>query len=144
MKKQNLNDLILFQLDKTNKMAKQYSQCEFDRLKLDITVDQWVLLKIIEENGPLSQRELAALSVRDPASITRTLDLMEKKSWINRESIPGNRRQYNIQLSEDGKKFVKTNMKMIKKHRLKSTNGFNKEELELLKNMLKKIQDNML
>ncbi len=140
---QDLNDVILFQIEKTNKTAKQYSQKEFDRIGLGITVDQWVLLKIIEKHQPLSQKELAIQSLRDPASITRTLDLLENKNYIERAAIVDNRRQYNISLTPAGEKFVSDNMKMVDAHRQQSTAGFTQEQLTELKNMLIKIQQNM-
>jgi len=138
-----IEDVILFQLDKTNKNAKMYSQREFDRKKLGITVDQWVLLKIIEESGQLSQSELAVKSLRDPASITRTLDLLEKKQFILREAIANNRRQYNVRLTKTGVGFIKKHMGMVKKHRKRSIRGFSPGELESLKSMLQRIQKNM-
>lgn len=143
MKKEDINDVILFQIDKTSKISKQYTQREFDRLGFEITVEQWVLLKIIEENTPLSQKELAQKSFRDPASITRTLHVLEKKNFIRRENIPNNRRQYNIQLTEVGKGFVNTNIDLIKQYRKKSTDGLTAEELQLLRSLLLKIQQNM-
>src|SRR5687768_6069159 len=97
--KNSLNDVILFIIDQTSKIARQYSQNEFDLLKIDVTVEQWVLLKIIHENEGLSQTVLAEKSHRDPASITRTLDLLEKKRLILRQPIPENRRQYNLKLT---------------------------------------------
>ncbi|WP_298502732.1 MarR family transcriptional regulator [uncultured Maribacter sp.] len=139
----NIEDVILFQIDKTSKISKKYSQKEFDRINLGITIDQWVLLKIIEETAPISQKELADKSLRDPASITRTLDILEKKQLLLREPILNNRRQYNIILTSNGAKFVKNNIAMIKEHRKKSLEGFSKKEKELLKNLLLKIQKNM-
>ncbi|MEP0984629.1 MarR family transcriptional regulator [Ekhidna sp.] len=138
-----IENVILFQIDLTSKLAKSYSQQEFDRIGLDITVEQWILLKIVEESEGLSQRELASKSNRDPASITRTLDLLEKKNMIQRELIPGNRRQYRIILAEEGKKFIKIHMPLIEKHRKNSIKGLTDKEIQLLHDMLKKIQNNM-
>ena len=139
----NLNSVALFQIDKTSKVAKQYSQKVFDNLNLGITVDQWVLLKIIEEHAPLSQKELAIKSTRDPASITRTLDILEKKGLSQRMPTPGNRRQYNVQLSKKGRSFVEKNMDTIVRLRNKSLEGFREEECKLLIDMLLRIQGNM-
>ncbi len=139
----NIEDVILFQIDKTSKISKKYSQKEFDRINLGITIEQWILLKIIEEFEHISQKELADKSLRDPASITRTLDILEKKQLLLREPIPNNRRQYNIKLTTEGITFVKKHMKMIKEHRKKSLEGFSSEEVELLRNLLLKIQHNM-
>jgi DNA-binding MarR family transcriptional regulator len=138
-----IEDVILFQLDKTNKNAKMYAQREFDRLQLGITVDQWVLLKIIEESEQLSQIELAEKSLRDPASITRTLDLLEKKLLLRREPIIDNRRQYRVALTRQGKAFVRKHMAMVIRHRKRSVRGFSAQELEQLKAMLLRIQENM-
>ncbi len=143
MTNKEIEGVILFQLDITNKIAKQFSQREFDRLKLGITIDQWVLLKIIDDFGKLSQVELAQTSVRDPASITRTLDLLEKKGFIQRNAIASDRRQYSIELTNEGKKFVTKNMVMVKEHRNKSIAGFTDEELNSLSSMLNRIQKNM-
>jgi len=138
-----LKDVILFQIDQTSKVSKQYSQREFEKLNFGITVEQWILLKIISESEQLSQKELAVKSFRDPASITRTLDILEQKNFVIRESIPKNRRAYNISLSKEATKFIKKNIAVIKKHREKSTKGFSLKELSLLSSMLKRIQKNM-
>lgn len=139
----SIESIILFQIDKTSKIAKQYSQREFDRLRLGITVDQWVLLKIIHESENISQKELADRSFRDPASITRTLDLLHTMKLVDREPVPNNRRQYQILLSETGKRFVDTHMPMIQRHRQKSIAGMSEKELERLSSLLLKIQENM-
>lgn len=143
MSRQNIEDVILFQIDRTSKISKIYSQREFDKKNLGITVDQWVLLKIIDEYQPISQRELADRSNRDPASITRTLDILEKNDIIIRKAIPDNRRQYHVELTTHGSSFVKENMKMISRHREKSIQGFSDRQLSQLKSMLIKIQENM-
>ncbi|MEO0895680.1 MAG: MarR family transcriptional regulator [Bacteroidota bacterium] len=143
MKEQDLEDLILFQIDRANKMAKIYSQRKMDKAGIDITVDQWVLLKIIEKWEELSQRELAEHSKRDPASITRTLHILQQKGFVNREPLPDNRRQYSVKLSQAGKAFVKKNMALVTSLRQKSINGFSDEELHQLRDMLVRIQENM-
>lgn len=139
----DIRKVILFQIDQTSKIAKQYSQREMDRRELGITVDQWVLLKVIEEGAPLSQKELGTRAKRDPASITRTLDLLEKKGLIERASMENNRRQYNILLTKTGAEFVASNFELIKSMRERSTMGFTEEEVALLHSMLKRIQANM-
>lgn len=138
-----IEDVILFQIDKTNKIAKQYSQRIFDQLGLGITIDQWVLIKIISEKGPLSQKDLSIRSFRDPASITRTLDILEKKEYTIRTSVPGNRRTFNIELTKKGTLFIDKNFNIIKEMRDKSMEGFTTEELTFLSKSLNKIQVNM-
>ena len=138
-----IEEVILFQIDLTSKVSKQYSQREFDKLKLNITVEQWVILKIISENNNLSQKELAIKSYRDPASITRTIDLLEIKQLLLREAIPNNRRTYNVILTKKGEDFINSNMKTVLEHRKLSIQGLSKKELEQLSEILAKIRANM-
>lgn len=138
-----LEQVILFQIDKTSKISKIYSQREFDRRGLGINIDQWVLLKIIHENEGISQRELATISHRDPASITRTLSLLEKKGLVSRKVIPENKRQHEVFLSEEGRDFIEDNMPMVLEHRAKSLEGFSNVEVQLLHDLLLRIQENM-
>jgi MarR family transcriptional regulator, transcriptional regulator for hemolysin len=137
-----LGSVLLYVIDETSKVAKQYSQKEFESIKIGVTVDQWVLLKIIQTNTPLSQIELAVKSHRDPASVTRTLDILESKKLIKRAPIPGNRRQYNIQLTKEGNAFILKYMPSIEKQRSKGLYGFSKSEGEQLKSLLLRIQKN--
>ena len=139
----NIDQVILFQIERTSKLSKLYSQRELDRLGLDITVEQWIILKIIHESEGISQKELAIMSLRDPASITRTLDLLQKKSLIERQSIPENRRQYNIVLTVRGEAFIAENMPTISALRAKSIEGMSTAEIQMLSNLLRRIQENM-
>lgn len=139
----DLEGIILFQIERTSKVAKKYSQRELDKINFGITIEQWILLKIIHESKELSQKELANRSLRDPAAITRTLDLLAKKDLIERKDIPNNRRQYNISLTTMGMKFIEENLPIIKGQREQSLKGFNEEEIKSLKSMLLRIQENM-
>ncbi len=142
-KSQKIESVVLFQIEQASKASKVYSQREFDKLGLGITIDQWVLLKIISESEDLTQKELASKSYRDPASITRTLDLLGNKGFITRESVPDNRRSYHIVLTNIGSQFIATHLPMILEHRKKSVEGLSKTELNSLSDMLQKIRENM-
>lgn len=139
-----LHDVSLFLIDQTARKSKHYSQKIFDDQKIDIIVDQWVLLKIIEENIPMSQKELAEKSLRDPASITRTVDKLEKKGYVSREKMAKDRRQHLICMRKKGKVFIDQNMALISEMRKQSLSGFTNEEISLLNQMLIRIQQNFI
>lgn len=138
-----IEDVILFQVEQASKVAKQYSQRKLDELGIKITVEQWVLLKIISESTELTQRELALKSSRDPASITRTLDILQKKGFITRQDVPNNRRSYYIILTKTGDEFIKENMDFVTGLREQSVKGFSRDELLQLSEMLERIKENM-
>ena len=143
MIQKDIQSIILLQIDKTSKIAKSYSQKEFDLSGMEITIDQWLLLKIIAESNEISQKELADKSLRDPASITRTLDLLTKKDYVLRQPILNNKRQYNLTLTKKGNEFVEEHKEKVAQHKKKSVKGFSKDELMMLNALLKRIQKNM-
>ncbi len=143
MIKQELFDVIPFLIEQVSKKARKYSQREFDEKQLGITVDQWVLLKIVEQNNGISQRELADLSMRDAASITRSLDLLEKMSLISRNPIDGNRRQYSIKLESKGQAYIERHMEMVQQHRAQLVKGFSSTEINQIKELLKRMIENL-
>lgn len=143
MIKDDLYSVVPFLIEQVSKKARRYSQRAFDEKGLGITIDQWVLLKIIEKHEDISQRELADISMRDGASITRSLDLLEKSDLITRESIPGNRRQYRVTLKEKGANFIRENMSLINEHRVQLVNGLSDSEIEQLKTFLIRMTKNV-
>ncbi len=54
-----------FLLDRTARRVKQYAQRKFKLGEFDVTVDQWLVLKNLDENGLISQTELAVLVFKD-------------------------------------------------------------------------------
>ncbi len=139
-----LEQVSLFLIDQTSRKAKQYSQSVFDNSGIDLLVDQWVLLKIIDENIPMSQKELATKSFRDPASITRTIDILEKKGYVRREKLASDRRQYIVMMSEKGKKLISSKIEIINEMRARSLKGFSEHDALQLNSMLLKIQNNFI
>ena len=140
---QDIESVILFLLDQTSKKAKRYTQKAFDTAQMGVTVDQMVLLVLIDGREPLTQDHIAEISQRDKASIARTLDLLEKKGYVERTPDPQSRRQNQVKLTTEGKSFVADHMDIVRYHRRKSLEGFSNEDIAVLKELLMRIQQNM-
>lgn len=139
----NIQNEILFLIEQASKSAKRFSQRILDANDLGITVEQWVILKIINEQQGLSQKELAQKSDRDAASITRTLDILERNKFLKRKATPGNRRQYRISITDYGRSFVEENTDLINSLRAMCAMGLSPHDLETLKELLIKVRSNM-
>jgi MarR family transcriptional regulator, transcriptional regulator for hemolysin len=140
---QKLNEVIFFSIDQTNKKIKQYAQKQFVLHHIDITSEQWVLLKILEENNGISQVQLAEMSLKDTASITRMIDILEKKELIARTDDPNDRRRFTLSLTTKGQAYIKQHMPVVQAIREQGIKGFSQEELSTLKRLLEKVEKNM-
>jgi len=71
------------------------------------------------------------------------LDLLEKQEMTKRVSIEGDRRRYNIELSEKGRAFMAEHLDMLFALRAEGIEDISDQELATTMNVLKKIQANL-
>lgn len=70
----------------------------------DVTPEQWGVLLCLWRQEGLTQSELADRTVKDRTTITRILDLLEKKGLAERRRDPDDRRAFRIHLTEAGRR----------------------------------------
>lgn len=142
MENQHLNEIYLFHLEKAYKQFKKYKNDCFKREGIDITGDQWVVLKNIHEREGINQRELAKRCYKEPASVTRILDILERKDWVERRSVENDRRTYELHTTDSGKSLVDKILPLAVEIRAKGIEGLEAEEVSRLKEMLVRVFEN--
>jgi MarR family transcriptional regulator, transcriptional regulator for hemolysin len=138
----DLNTVIPFVIEQTSALAKQNSQKGFDAAKTPITVDQWILLKAIDENAGLTQVELAGKLCKSASSMTRTLEALDKKGLLKRERLVGNRKYYTIKLTNEGSHLMLKSMPIIEQTVFKGLQGLSKKNAAQLKLLLLRMKKN--
>ena len=91
-----------FKIDTTIKKIRSALQKQLNAAGFDLTVDQWVLIDHIKKGPGISQNELAELTFKDPPTVTRIIDLLQKKELVERTPATGDRRKFNLFLTEKG------------------------------------------
>ena len=69
-------ETLIIQLDTLVKRVKQEVSQSLQMDEINITADQWILLRLVMEHGGLTQKDLAALAGKDKPTVTRMLELM--------------------------------------------------------------------
>jgi DNA-binding MarR family transcriptional regulator len=107
-----------FKIDTTIKKIRSFMQKNLDIAKIDLTVDQWVVIDHIHPKPGISQNELAEITVKDAPTVTRILDLLVKKGFIERKMAGGDRRKFNIFLTSEGEKVYEKALVAVAKVRI--------------------------
>lgn len=136
-----LDEVYFFWLDRANKAYKQYAHKLFQEIGVNITDDQWIVIKRIDEQPGINQKTLSKDLYKDPASITRILDNLVKKDLVIRE-MGNDRRTFNLTLTKSGKAVVKKVLPVAIKGRAKGLEGLSKNDTAKLIEMLKTISTN--
>lgn len=133
-----------FRLEKTVKLMKlTLSRLLSQYPELDITVDQWVIMYLLDKNEHLSQQEIAESAFKDAPTVTRMLDLMETKNLVSRLQDNLDKRRFMIQLTLVGKEKLALMEPILKAFREDAYEGLTDDQLVLLDNTLNIIFNNL-
>lgn len=143
MQDQKLSEVVFFLMERAMRLAKDKTKAIFKREKYGVTIDQWIILKRISEVEEISQVEIANTTFKDPAAVTRMLDILVRKKLVERQANPDDRRAYMISLTKSGKALVNKMTPKVQEIRNFSLQTFTEEERNQLKYLLNKLYDNM-
>lgn len=132
-----------FILERTAKRMKQFFQAQLTLAAADITIDQWIVLQVLDSGIAKSQYEIAQQTFKDAPTVTRILDLLAQKQLIAREDDPDDRRRYNVRLTAEGRQKIDTIFPVIRAARLQAWEGLDDDEVDTLVSLLDKIFENL-
>ncbi|MEM6828943.1 MAG: MarR family transcriptional regulator [Bacteroidota bacterium] len=135
-----LSDVYFFWMERAVKAQHKAKNKLFKNLNIHLTSDQWMILKRLTEKEGQTQRELAASLSKDPASLTRSLDILQKESLLERRSA--DRRSFTVHLTDKGNQLVDRVMPEAIKFREKGIAGVSADEMTVFKKVLDTIYKN--
>lgn len=110
---------------------------------LDLTRNQWLLLKKLYARDGQMQKELAFITGRDKTSLGRLVTTMERKGFIDRIPLENDKRTKQIFLTEKGKATYLQSVPVFGNLVQELQEGIGAEKLREVITVLEKIQDNI-
>ena len=113
-------------------------------LPLGITLEQLHPLKILSHGGgAIGQRQMCALAGKTPANMTRILDRLANKGFIERRPDPEDRRAFTIVLTSTGEELVKQAVGLVTSYREQVLTGINEQDAAVCQRVLQRIAENL-
>lgn len=140
----NPTGTVLYSLEQAIKTYRRFCQHNISQHLDDITVDQWLALLVIDKYSELSQVEIARMIFKDYASLTRMIDLLVKRGYLQRKPNPKDRRRHLLELTPKGKEGIKLLSPTVNYNREQALRGFAPDEIQLLESFLQRIIKNCL
>ncbi len=131
-------------IGKTSKMVNMYISDVFQHNNIQVTKEQWIVLKILhEDNDGIIQNELAFITDRNKASLTRLINVMEKNNLVTRIPSKKDSRKNLIYITKTGKQLF-LRMKPLMLSSLETLqSGITDDEKKFFINVMTKIQTNL-
>jgi len=140
---ENLNHILFYTIEKSIKSYRQFAQRQIAAAGFDITIDQWLVLKTIEEDSTATQQQMAAKVFKDMASMTRIVELLVRKNYLLRKFNTSDRRRFDLELTATGKNLLQQIQPLIVSNRSTALKGISDENLQILQSELEKITSNV-
>lgn len=122
---------------------KQYTAAMLKQNNVGLTPEQFLLVDLLWNQGPMSQQKIADMMMKDKNSITKLVDALEKKGLVVRKKDTRDKRSNTLILTDKAEQ-MKLGAKEYGISMLdKVLEGISEEELKSFLETLGKLTDNM-
>jgi len=111
--------------------------------KHGVTVAQWMVLVVLWETDGLTQKELSQRVAVETATLSRTVDRMERDGLVTRDRSAVDRRQVHVRLTEHGAGLWRDLVPEAEANQERALDGISEDEEELLRTLLRRVITNM-
>lgn len=132
-----------YYLERTTRIVKLKFTQIFNEAGLDITPEQWVILDSLHHKDGLSQVDLATQSYKNAPTVSRIIDLLEKKALVERRRDEADRRVIKVFITDAGHELYTKIFPQVKALRKQSWEGLSEEDYEQFLRIINKVFSNM-
>lgn len=115
----------------------------FRRNEFAITIEQWGIINFLAVEDGVSQNQLALMQGKNHTSISRLIDNLIKKQFVNRISDSVDRRTNLIYLTEKGRRLQEKSVELVQEHNGKAFAGIDPEDIKICQKVLDQIVRNL-
>ncbi len=134
---------LYFQIELTARKIRRFGQNILTEHNINITIEQWLVLKVIYENKGINQIKVGAILVKDKPTISRMIKSLLTKNYIIKENTTDDLREFSLSLTKSGEELVKLLLPTIIDIRKKGLGNLSETEKEVTKTTLLKIRENL-
>ncbi|HEX2722880.1 MAG TPA: MarR family transcriptional regulator [Gemmatimonadaceae bacterium] len=137
-----LQDVLFYSLESAIKAYRRFAQARLSAAGIDITIDQWLVLNMIHESADITLQQIGAAVFKDFASVTRIVQLLERKGLLRRTPHPSDGRWSQLALTSAGKSVISAVEPIAQANRRKALDGIDARHQAQLRAVLKQIMEN--
>ncbi len=129
-------------LERTTRVVKLKFHRLFKELGIDMTPEQWVMMDSLYQNNDQSQKDLANASFKDAPTISRIIDVLQKKGWVVRNPSSQDRRIYIIHQTEEGRQLTEKLLMKVENIRVEGWGGLDMKDYKEFTRIINKVFEN--
>jgi DNA-binding MarR family transcriptional regulator len=115
---------------------------EFKEKQIELSIEQFVILSLLNSNCELIQRDLASQLQKDKSIIVRQINCLLENQFVVRMTNKDDKRVKNLILTKKGFERLNQMKEIASEVSTRLLTGISENELEVFQNVLHKIQEN--
>lgn len=108
--------------------------------KSGLTEQQWRILRVLEEHGPLDATKLSEQACLLLPSQTRIVQTLVEKGFVTRRTDPSDRRRQTVEITENGQQVIRDNIDEAGRLAVHIEEVLGKETVDQLLDILEKFE----
>ena len=108
----------------------------------EITPGQWNLINQLDQAGELSQKELATITHKEQATITRYLDTLERKGLVVRNKHKTDRRSHVVSTTDKAHELIRTVLPLTAITANRLIEGIDQQDIDTFVTVLAALKEN--
>lgn len=130
-------------IGKIGKLLGIHLKDAFAAVGVEMTREQFIVLKVLHDKDGAMQKELAFITERNKGSLARLISTLEKKGYVERKTPNADRRIKQIFLTKEGRAIFKKIKPVLYEVFVKVECGLSTFEIEQTIHILRKIEYNI-
>ncbi len=139
----NFETLPLYWVNRLSAMSRRELGLRFKAAGHDVSPEEWAILLLLWREDSQNPGEMSARTVRDPTTMTRLIDGMVRKGFVERRADTSDRRRSNICLTQMGRGLEPALISLAKPMIEAGMAGISEEDLKTTVQVLAKMVANM-
>ena len=123
MADRRLQDVVFYSLDSAIKTYRRFAQARLTAAGIDVTIDQWLVLRTIQESPDVTLQQVGVVVFKDFASVTRIVQLLERKGLLRRKPHLSDRRRSELVLTRSGESVMRMSEPIVQANRRVALQG---------------------
>ncbi|PLY07769.1 MAG: hypothetical protein C0625_04175 [Arcobacter sp.] len=106
----------------------------------EIAIEQRATLEIIKYEEDVNQTRIATLLGKDTATISRSLDSLEKKGLVSKSEQSGDRRSKKVEITKKGESVLEETLLEVGSYRESLNSKLTQDEIEAFFKIMNKLE----
>ncbi|MDR0913193.1 MAG: MarR family winged helix-turn-helix transcriptional regulator [Methanobrevibacter sp.] len=105
--------------------------------------DQWIVLSQVYRFEGTNQKNISNTSLKNEASLTRTINFLENNNLVKRENSKKDKREFLIYTTDHGKKIFEESEEIMDEIQMEINEIFHPNDLKAMQSLLMELFENL-